>query len=98
VPVRGVLNPRRRPQRVPEARLPNFPPNTAWYTRSIAYSLLQFGSVRVLCNTVSVGPGVAASRIYNAAYRLGIKVRTNRQYSPTAGQSVVGTVIHEGTT
>jgi len=71
----------------------NFSWNTALYTRVIAYSLREFGQVKVMCSTIHVSAQVARSRIANAAYRLGVKVTTKvyRAYPET--DYVIGTVI-----
>jgi|TARA_R110000823_G_scaffold45411_1_gene117003 hypothetical protein len=47
----------------------------------------------VKCDTVRCNPGVARSRLFNAAFRLGVKITTRQEYDPkTRSCSIVGTV------
>ena len=96
-PIIGVID-QQHPERWPAKAVPvsrNFPRPTAWYTRAIAYSLREFGCVKVVCSTIHVNNGVARSRIANAAFRLGFKVSTKLVRYHKSGERhdyVIGTV------
>jgi hypothetical protein len=65
--------------------------NVAGYTRAIMRELEQHGLCRVLLSTYRPDEELMRSRIYNAALRLGVKVRTRKE-----GNEIIGEVIHHG--
>lgn len=72
----------------------NYPWSSPHYTRLIASSLTENGSVVVLMTTIHVDQCVARSRIFGTAKRLGVKVTTRifhpheDDYDPAVGGGI----------